>query len=105
MSEGMLIAHCGAERMTRDQLALLPVPEGTATWRPIPHAEVVNALVETLGFRKIGVVSEQYAATPDGMKLFGVLNLDQGFTGCRFSIGIRNSNDKSMRLAMTVGLR
>jgi len=39
------------------------------------------------------------------MKMFGVLDLEATFEGCRFSIGIRNANDKSMRLAMTVGYR
>src|SRR5215813_313820 len=39
------------------------------------------------------------------MKMFGVLDLETTFEGCRFSIGVRNSNDKSMRLAMTVGYR
>ena len=48
---------------------------------------------------------EEFAATEDGAKMFGVLDLDQEFGGCRFSIGVRNANDKSMRLAMTVGYR
>ncbi|MGH7745007.1 MAG: hypothetical protein ACREQ5_09440 [Candidatus Dormibacteria bacterium] len=39
------------------------------------------------------------------MKMFGVLDLAATFDGCRFSIGIRNSNDKFMRLALTVGYR
>src|SRR2546426_12657982 len=39
------------------------------------------------------------------MKLFGVLDLENGFEGCRFSIGLRNANDKSMRLALTAGVR
>ena len=39
------------------------------------------------------------------MKMFGVLDLDTGMHGCRFSIGVRNAHDKSMRLAMTVGYR
>jgi hypothetical protein len=37
--------------------------------------------------------------------MFGVLDLETSFDGCRFSLGIRNSNDKSMRLALTVGYR
>src|SRR5438034_7103663 len=104
-SQSVLIAHCGAQKITRDQLAALPVPESTDTFKPIPHVEVVDALVETLGFRHIGVVRDEYAATPDGMKMFGVMDLEAGFTGCRFSLGLRNSNDKSMRLALTVGYR
>jgi len=96
MTESVLITHCGAEKIMRDQLATLPVPEATDTFKPIPHVEVVNALIETLGFRHIGVVRDEYAATPDGMKMFGVMDLEAGFTGCRFSLGLRNSNDKSM---------
>ena len=105
MSESVLIAHCGAQKISRAELATLPVPASTDTFKPISHSEVVNALVETLGFRHIGVVRDEYAATPDGMKMFGVMDLEAGFTGCRFSLGLRNSNDKSMRLALTCGLR
>src|SRR5436309_5905537 len=105
MSESVLIAHCGAEKISRAELATLPVPASTDTFKPIPHSEVVNALVETLGFRHIGVVRDEYAATPDGMKMFGVMDLEAGFTGCRFSIGLRNGNDRSLRLALTVGYR
>ncbi len=39
------------------------------------------------------------------MRMFGVLDLEYGITGVRFSIGVRNANDKSMRLGMTVGYR
>ena len=39
------------------------------------------------------------------MKLFGIVEIETTFQGCRFAIGIRNAHDKSMRLAMTVGYR
>ena len=103
MSESTLISYGG--KLTRQQLCLVPTPRGTLTHRPIPHVEVVQALVETLGFRHIGVVKDEYAVSKDGMKMFGVLDLDSGMHGCRFSIGVRNSHDNSMRLAMTVGYR
>ena len=41
----------------------------------------------------------------DGMKMFGVMDLNNEFDEGRFSIGLRNSNDKSMRLALTAGYR
>jgi hypothetical protein len=103
MSESLLLANNG--RITRDELALVPTPSGTATHRPIPHIEVINALVETLGFRHIGVVQDEYAVSHDGMKMFGVMELDQGMHGARFALGVRNSHDKSFRLAVTVGYR
>jgi len=93
------------DKLSREQLALVPTPPGTTTHRPVPHSEVVAALLESLGFRHIGVVHDEYAVSKDGMKMFGVLDLDSGMHGCRFSIGVRNSHDKSMRLAMTVGYR
>ena len=103
MSEATLIASTA--KLTRPQLADVPTPLGTATHRPVPHAEIVEALVETLSFRHIGVVTEEYAVSKDGMKMFGVLDLDTGMPGCRFSVGIRNSHDRSMRLAAVVGVR
>ena len=103
MGESTLIASTA--KLTRQQLAAVATPLGTATHRPVPHAEIVEALVETLSFRHIGVVQEEYAVSKDGMKMFGVLDLDTGIPGCRFSIGVRNSHDRSMRLAAVVGVR
>ena len=103
MGEAALIASTA--KLTRQQLATVGTPLGTATHRPVPHAEIVEALVETLSFRHIGVVQEEYAVSKDGMKMFGVLDLATEMEGCPFSIGLRNSHDKSMRLAMTCGYR
>jgi hypothetical protein len=92
-------------KLTRAELQLVPTPAGTSTHRPIPHHEIVQALVETLGFRHIGVVRDEYAVSADGMRMFGVLDLETQMHGFRFSIGVRNGNDKSLRLALTVGYR
>jgi hypothetical protein len=92
-------------KIGRTELAQIPVPEATRTHRPVPHHEIVEALVETLSFRHIGVVNEEYAVSTDGMKMFGVLDLETQMDGCRFAIGLRNSHDKSFRLSLTVGVR
>jgi hypothetical protein len=105
MEPSTLLASCGAQKLSREELKVIPTPEATPTHRPVPHYEIVQALVETLGFRNIGVVRDEFAVSNDGMKMFGVLDLETSFVGCRFSIGVRNANDKSMRLAMTVGYR
>jgi hypothetical protein len=105
MQQSQLLAHCGSSKITREELKVIPTPAGSATHQPLPHYEIVEALVEGLSFRQISVVREEYAVSGDGMKLFGVLDLETTFDGCRFSVGVRNSNDKSMRLALTVGYR
>jgi hypothetical protein len=104
MSEiSTLISNNG--KITREELAQVPTPLGTTTHRPVPHHEIVEALVETLSFRHIGIVGEEYAVSTDGMRMFGVLDLEAAFEGCRFAIGLRNSHDKSFRLSCTVGVR
>jgi hypothetical protein len=49
----------------------------------------VQALIETLGFRHIGVVHDEYAVSPDGMKMFGVLDLETPMEGCRLNADSR----------------
>jgi len=65
----------------------------------------VENLVEALSLRHIGVVAEEFAVSSDGMEMFGVLDLETTFDGCRFAIGMRNANNKRFRLSCTVGLR
>jgi hypothetical protein len=65
----------------------------------------VEGLGDTLSRRRVGVVGEEYAVSTDGMEMFGVIDLEASFEGCRFAIGIRNANDKRFRLSCTVGLR
>ena len=103
MNTSTLISY--GKKISRDELALIPTPEATRTHQPIPHHKIVHSLIETLSFRHIGVLKDEYAVSGNGMKMFGVLDLETGFEGCRFSIGIRNSHDKSFRLAVTAGLR
>ena len=103
MSTGTLVAG-PLPKIGRRELEQIPVPEATLTHKPVPHHVIVEALVETLSFRHIGVVNEEYAVSFDGMKMFGVLDLETQMEGCRFSIGIRNSHDKSIRLGLTLGL-
>jgi hypothetical protein len=50
-------------------------------------------------------VKKEYADSPYGVKLFGVLDLKTMGDGFRFSLGLRNANDKSMRLGLVVGVR
>ena len=91
--------------LTRDQLASIPTPDGTATHRPIPHHEVVHALVDTLGLCKIGVTKDQYAVSRDGNNCYWTMDLSTGFKGGNFTLGGRNSHDKKHAFGLTVGYR
>src|SRR5437899_1538006 len=88
MSETSTLIGYSGRTIGREELTLVPTPAATETHRPIPHHEIVQALIETLGFRHIGVEHDEYAVSPDGMKMFGVLDLATEMQGCRFSIGV-----------------
>src|SRR5947207_2273160 len=55
-----LMAHAGAQKLTRDQLVTILPPEATDTHKPIAHSELVKNVVEGLSFRHIDVVRDEY---------------------------------------------
>lgn len=102
---GTLIAGNSTTLINRDALKHLPLPEETDTFKPIPHHQLVEQILQSLSFRRLSVVREEYAVSPDGMKLFGLVELDVEYSGVRFAIGLRNANDKSMRVGLVAGYR
>lgn len=100
-----LVAHKGAVKVDRAFLDTIETPPATDTFRPIPHSVLVNAIEESLNFRHISIERCEFAISQDGMKLFGLLEVNQVYEGVQFAIGLRTSNDKSMSLGMTAGYR
>jgi len=103
MIEARVIADRGARKVSRAELALIEAPEGTDTHQPIPHIEVVEKIEESLSLRFMKVIGQEYAVSNDGMKMFGALILNHEYYGVQMALGLRNSNDKSLRLGLTVG--
>jgi len=92
-------------KISREELAKLPTPPATETHIPIPHASVVETLVETLSHRHIGVVGEEFAVSSDAMEMFGVLDLEAGFEGSdlRLGFGTRTTNDSGWHAQLDFG--
>lgn len=103
--DATLMTHTGARKVTREELSLVPTPPATDTFKPVAHTTLIEELESSLAFRHIRIVRDEYAVSPDGMRLFGLLELDADYEGVRFAIGLRNANDKSMRLGMVAGYR
>ena len=100
-----LLAHCGTVKVDRAFLDNLEMPEATDTFKPIAHSVLVDAIEESLAFRHISIERSEFAVSKDGMKMFGLLEVNQVYEGINFAIGLRNANDKSMRLGMVAGYR
>lgn len=82
-----LCAHEGASKLSRVQLTTVLPPDPTDTFKPITHAELIHNVLDGPSYRHINVVRDEYAISNDGMKLFGVLDLETTFDEARFSLG------------------
>lgn len=104
-SHGTMVIHAGAHRIERADLYQLELPEATDTFQPIAHSKLIEAVEESLTYRNLSIVREEYAVSKDGMKMFALLEINSGMQGIGFAIGLRNANNKSMRLGMVAGYR
>jgi Domain of unknown function (DUF932) len=104
-----LIAHCGGIYRTREDLATIPTPAGTDTWKPVPHFDLVSSLIDDLGRRGIAVARESYATVGrDGARLFGVMDLridGLDTPDLSTSLGLRGANDRSMAIQVIAAAR
>jgi hypothetical protein len=103
--EGLISHEAGDQRLARQDLLALAVPQGTDTHRPVSHHLIVQGLIESLGFRRFDVVADSYVINKDANRMFGVLEINEEESGVRFAIAVRNSHDRSFALGLTVGYR
>lgn len=98
--------------VTPEELALVPTPAATDTWRPVPHIEVVNTIREMVAGHGWGFVNPDnpfdLAVTETGTKLFGVTTVAiPGYTDAeknmQLAIGFRHGNDKELAFKVAAG--
>lgn len=78
MSNGTLIAHCGARMVTEEELiALPPARNKTETHVAIDHDHFLNVVSSELRKRGIKRTEGQYAMTPDHECMFGLIPLEE----------------------------
>jgi len=111
-SGSTLIAHCGGQLCTREELKTIPHPESMGPHhKPIPHLDFVETLTGVLTDQHLTINREEFATYKEGLVLFGVMDLvstnghDAPPEGCGFSLGFRGGNDQSMARQIGIGQR
>jgi len=105
MQHARLVSHVDTDLVSRAELRVLPQPEVTRTFKPIPHIELVDMLDIVLQQNQIRIEEERFALRRDGSVLFGVLQLAYGETpDGRAALGLRTANNKTMSIQLCAGL-
>jgi hypothetical protein len=93
----------GAEKVERSRLALIPTPEATETWCPIPHTSLLDQVTQTLDRSGLRIVTEAHGITPDGANYFGILQVSGDAEDFGLVVGVRNSHSMRFPAGLVVG--
>jgi hypothetical protein len=71
----------------------------------VHHKEVIDAIKNGIDLFGLDIVRSEYTLAREGMQMFAVWDLNTGNDDLCWSIGIRNSMNKSLALGITAGTR
>ena len=61
----MGLMMCDGKFVSRDEIALVPTPYGTDSWKPVPHMEVIDAVTDVVTKAKTPTVNNHYTLRTD----------------------------------------
>ena len=101
----MSLTMCEGKYVGRDEIAKIPTPEGTTSWKPVSHMDVIDSVTEAVKARNWQILDEQYGLAREGQRMFGVMRINNSssreWSRC---IGIRNSHDQSLSVGLAAGI-
>jgi hypothetical protein len=102
----MSLMMCEGKYVGRNEIAAIPTPEGTASWHPVPHLDVIDSVTEAIKAKNWQILDEQYGLARDGQRMFGVMRINRSSSPSEWShcIGIRNSHDQSLSVGLAAGI-
>jgi hypothetical protein len=99
MEGARLIAHKGAQIVTRDELKNYPAPVPTETWKPVSHLQLVETLAGVMADRGLHITREQLAV--QNHKLFGTFDTEwQKMDDFGAAVGFRMRPTKAWRFRL-----
>ena len=100
---GLIMAE--GKFVSRDEVARTDTPCSTATWRPVPHIDVIEAVTEVIKAHDWNIEGEKFGLACEGQRLFGVMEISSSSSPeWHRCIGLRNSHDKSLAVGLSAGI-
>ena len=101
----MGLTMCEGKFVGRDEIAMVPTPTATASWKPVSHSEVIDAVTDVVKAHRWTILEEQYGLARDGQRMFGMIRINKSssmeWSRC---IGIRNSHDRTIAVGLSAGI-
>ena len=108
---------CTRNSSTEMDVRMVPVPETTRSYTPMPHGDLIDTITTQLSHHlsEYHIVDKQYGLAREGQQLFGLMTLKRNDydivdaeiveDNLDISIGFRNSYDKSMSVGIVGGAK
>lgn len=97
--------HSGGVVISFNDLAYLPTPPPTATYFPVDHHDYVSEIHRVLSEYNIEVLNETLAVSKQGVRLFGIMELEGPDPDWTTILGLRNSHDGQFHASISVGAK
>lgn len=102
-----LMMHCNdGKKVDESRVRSVDAPEGTDTWCPIPHYQLLDEVQEVMSEKGmiIDPTSKQFGLKRGNNQMFAVFKIiAESDSDFGLSVGIRNSIDKSLSAALCFG--
>jgi hypothetical protein len=95
----------GNNHVSEAEVMAVPDVAFTSTFKPWHHRDIISVVKQGVEAVGLEIVNSQYVLAQNGQRMFGVFDLSQGTSELSWSIGIRNSMNKSMSIGITAGTR
>lgn len=108
MATTNLVLHRGGREVTREELAMVPLPPPTKTWAPVGHVRVLDTALATIREAGFALDKMRLGLSADGGRFFGTLDLATPLTPdgvVTLAVGVRNSIDKTFPMGFCAGSR
>ena len=56
----MGLMMCDGKFVSRNEVALVPTPEASESWKPVPHIDVIEAVSEVIQAHKWQILDENF---------------------------------------------
>ena len=66
----MGLMMCDGKFVSRNEVALVPTPDASESWKPVPHIDVIEAVSEVVQAHNWQILDENFGLAREGQKMF-----------------------------------